>query len=128
MNSFRDLDVYKMAREQSLAIFLITQSFANDENFSLTDQVRRQVRRSSRAANALIAESWARRQCAASFTHKINEALGEAMETQAWLNHAEDCKYITSSQHRELDAAWQSIGAMLNRMIERAGDFCKHSK
>jgi four helix bundle protein len=93
INSFRDLNVYKMAREQSRAVFLITQSFPNDEKFSLTDQ----VRRSSRAVNALIAESWARRQYVASFTHKINEALGEAMETQAWLNHAEDCKYITSS-------------------------------
>ena len=47
------------------------------------------------------------------------------METQAWLDHSVDCHYITSNQFRELDAGWQSIGAMLNRMIERADDFCK---
>jgi len=29
------------------------------------------------------------------------------------------------SLHHELDDAWQHIGAMLNRMIQRADDFCK---
>jgi four helix bundle protein len=124
INSFRDLNVYKMAREQARAIFVITKSFPAEEKYSLTDQ----IRRSSRAVNAMIAESWARRQYIASFTHKLDEALGEAMETQAWLDHSEDCQYITRARHRELDAAWQSIGAMLNRMMERAEDFCKNSK
>jgi four helix bundle protein len=50
------------------------------------------------------------------------------METQAWLNHAHDCEYINGDQYRELDDAWQHIGAMLNRMIERAGDFCKSAR
>jgi hypothetical protein len=27
-------------------------------------------------------------------------------------------------KHRELDDAWQHIGAMLNRMIERTDSFC----
>jgi hypothetical protein len=36
-----------------------------------------------------------------------------------------DCNYIDESEHRELDRAWQHIGAMLNRMIERADTFCK---
>lgn len=121
INSFRELNVYRMAREQARAIFVLTRSFPKEETYSLTDQ----IRRSSRAVNAMIAEAWARRQYVAAFTNKINEALGEAMETQAWLDHGLDCQYINPSQHRQLDAAWQSIGAMLNRMIERAGDFCK---
>jgi hypothetical protein len=28
-------------------------------------------------------------------------------------------------QYRALDEAWQKIGAMLNRMIQRADDFCR---
>jgi four helix bundle protein len=120
INSFRDLNVYKLAREQSRAIFLLTKTFPADEKYSLTDQ----IRRSPRAVNAMTAESWARRQYIASFTHKI----GEAMETQAWLDHALDCQYITALQYRDLNAAWQSIGAMLNRMIARAEDFCKNSQ
>jgi four helix bundle protein len=120
IKSFRDLNVYKLARTQSRTIFLISKSFPIEERFSLTDQ----IRRSSRAVNAMVAEAWARRLYIASFTHKLDEALGEAMETRAWLDHCLDCEYITPAQHRQLDAAWQSIGAMLYRMMERAETFC----
>ncbi len=75
--------------------------------------------------NAMVAEAWARRRYPAAFVNKIDEAMGEAMETQAWLKHAFDCTYLDRSQYRELDDAWQHIGAMLNRMIERVDDFCK---
>jgi hypothetical protein len=46
------------------------------------------------------------------------------METQAWLDSALDCQYIGPQEHHQHDAAWQSIGAMLNRMIDRAESFC----
>jgi four helix bundle protein len=88
--------------------------------YSLTDQ----IRRSSRAVGALIAEAWARRKHIAAFINKLDEALAEAMETQAWLDHALDCAYFDQAVHRELDNAWQHIGAMLNRMMERADSFC----
>ncbi|MEK6299441.1 MAG: four helix bundle protein [Acidobacteriota bacterium] len=121
IQSFRDLDVYKVAREQAKKIFVVTQGFPREERYSLIDQ----IRRSSRAVNAILAEGWARRRYQPAFINKVNESLGEAMETQAWLDHALDCDYLTPSQHRELDVAWQHIGAMLNRMILRAGDFCR---
>src|SRR5438093_9714130 len=121
IKSFRDLEVYKLALAEAKRIFVITRRFPSEERYSLTDQ----IRRSSRAVNALLAESWARRRYPAAFVNKVNESLGEAMETQAWLDHALECGYITDVQHRELDNAWQHIGAMLNRMIQCAGDFCK---
>lgn len=121
IRSFCELDVYQLAREQATLVFKATKSFPKVETYSLTDQ----IRRSSRAVNAMIAEAWARRRYIASFTNKINEALGEAMETQAWLDHAVDCEYITPARHAELDARWHHVGAMLNRMIETADIFCK---
>jgi len=57
IRSFRDLDVYKMAREQAKQVFDLTKTFPKEELYSLTDQ----IRRSSRAVNAMIAEAWARR-------------------------------------------------------------------
>ena len=120
IQSFRDLDVYKLGREQARRVFLISKSFPKEETYSLTDQ----IRRSSRAVNALIAEGWGRRRYSAAFVNKIDEALSEAMETQSWLDHALDCAYINPAQHRELDDAWQHIGAMLNRIIDRADSFC----
>jgi four helix bundle protein len=90
IKSFRELEVYEMAREQAKRIFAISKSFPKEEKYSLTDQ----IRRSSRAVNAMIAEAWARRRYPAAFINKIDEALGEAMETQAWLDHALDCDYL----------------------------------
>ena len=121
IKSFRDLEVYVVAREQAKKIFIVSKSFPIEERFSLTDQ----IRRSSRAVNAMIAEAWARRRYPAAFINKIDEAMGEAMETQAWLDHALDCNYLDRNQHRALDEMWQKVGAMLNRMIQRADDFCK---
>jgi four helix bundle protein len=121
IRGFRDLDVYALARQQANRIFLASKNFPKEERFSLTDQ----IRRSSRAVNAMIAEAWARRRYPAAFINKIDEALGEAMETQAWLDHAVDCGYLELSEYRNLDNAWQKIGAMLNRMIQRADDFCR---
>jgi four helix bundle protein len=48
IRSFRDLDVYKLAREQARNLFAVSKSFPKEERFSLTDQ----IRRSSRAVNA----------------------------------------------------------------------------
>ena len=121
IRSFRELNVYKSAREGARAVFEISKTFPRDERYSLTDQ----IRRSSRAVNAMIAEAWAKRRYEAAFVNKINEAMGEATETQSWLDHAFDSGYITPAQFKELDAKWQQIGAMLNKMTERAHDFCK---
>jgi len=115
------LNVYRLGREQAKRIFEVSKKFPKEETYSLTDQ----VRRSSRAVNAMIAEAWARRRYRAAFVNKIDEALGEAMETQAWLDHALDCAYLSTETHRVLDGGWQSIGAMLQRMMDKADDFCK---
>ena len=120
IRSFRDLKVYQAASDEARRVFEATRAFPSEERFSLTDQ----IRRSSRAVNAMIAEAWARRRYQAAFVNKINEALGEAMETQAWLDHALGCGYLNAAKHREIDATWQSIGAMLQKMMDRADTFC----
>lgn len=120
IDSFRDLRVYRQSLKEAKRIFLLTQDFPADERFSLSDQ----IRRSSRAVGALLAEAWARRRYRAAFVNKINQALGEAMETQSWLDHACLAGYLEQKQYDELDEAWQHVGAMLNRMIQRADDFC----
>ena len=124
IKSFRDLNVYKLARQETQKIYLRSRNFPAEEKYSLTDQ----IRRSSRAVKAMVAEAWARRRYRAVFINKIDEALGEATETQSWLDDCLDCGCISSEEFKQMDAAWQSIGAMLNKMIERADDFCKNAK
>jgi len=117
--SFRELRVYKMSREAVARIFEITGHFPREEKYSLTDQ----IRRSSRATKNIIPEAWARRRYPAAFVSKLTESLGEAMETQGWLDDALDAGYITQAEHKELDAKFQAIGGMLNTMINGAEDF-----
>jgi four helix bundle protein len=77
--SFRDLKVYQAAREAVRSVFELSKSFPLEERYSLIDQ----IRRSSRAVKAMIAEAWARRLYKAAFINKVDEALGEAYETQS---------------------------------------------
>jgi four helix bundle protein len=121
--SFRDLRVYQLARKAVGEIFEATSAFPREERYELTDQ----IRRSARATKALIAEGWARRRYKAAFISKIDEALGEATETQSWLDDALDRGYLASERFEDMDNDWSSITAMLARMIDRASDFCKYS-
>src|SRR6202048_538688 len=121
--SFRDLRVYQRARAAAGEIFEASKSFPHEERYSLPDQ----IRRSSRSTKEMISEPWARRRYKAVFINKIDEALGEATETQSWLDDAFDCGYLDTTQFEKMDADWRSIGAMLARMIDRASDFCKYS-
>lgn len=124
IRSFRDLNVYKMAREEARVIFVTSRSFPAEERYALTDQ----IRRSSRAVKAMIAEAWGRRKYPGVFVNKIDEALGEANETQSWLEVCLDSGYISLTDYARMDAAWQSIGAMLNKMIDKSENFCRNTQ
>ena len=123
IRSFRDLRAYQQARNEANHIFKMTKDFPKEEKFSLTDQ----IRRSSRAVKSMIAEAWGHRRYPAAFVSKLTDAIGEANETQSWLDDALDCGYIKPSQHHELDLAWQSIGGMIANMIVKADDFCRNA-
>jgi len=120
--SFRDLNVYQEARGTAHKILELSREFPAEERYSLTDQ----IRRSSRAVKAMIAEAWGRRRYKAVFVNKLDEALGEATETESWLDDARDAQYLSIEEVDALDSKYISIGQMLSRMIDRADDFCKH--
>src|ERR1700730_3871302 len=121
--SFRDLNVYKLARESAGAVFQLSKKFPIEERFSLTDQ----IRRSSRAVKAMTAEAWGRRRYKAVFVNKLDEALGEATETQSWLDDARNAGCLSPEKFEALNSQYIAIGRMLSRMIDRAHDFCKNA-
>jgi len=120
IKSFRDLIAYQKARAAAKEVFKLTKRFPAEERYSLTDQ----IRRSSRAVGSMIAEAWARRRYEAAFVNKLNEAQGEATESQSWLDSALDCEYITAAEHARFDALFQEAGAILQGMIDRSETFC----
>lgn len=120
VNSFKDLDVYKLSRQVSLQIFETSRQFPKEEMYSLIDQ----IRRSSRSVGAQIAEAWAKRQYKKHFISKITDADGEQQETQHWIETAMDCGYITSESGNKWLKSYNLIGRMLNSMITKADSFC----
>jgi len=119
-NSFRDLEVYQLARRLSFEIFQISKSFPKEEMYSLSDQ----IRRSSRSVGAQIAEAWAKRRYHKHFISKLTDADGEQQETQHWIETAHDCGYLSETHSKDLLAQYASVGRMLNSMINKADRFC----
>jgi four helix bundle protein len=121
VKSFRDLEVYKLSREVSRDIFKLTKDFPPEEKFSITDQ----IRRSSRSVGAQIAEAWGKRRYEMHFISKLTDADAEQMETQHWLEESEECQYIEREIAGQLIHKCESIGRMLQKMIEKSSIFCK---
>jgi len=107
-----DLEVYQRAFAAAMEVFRLSKSFPRDEKYSLTDQ----GRRSSRSVAANIAEAWRKRRYSASFVSKLNDAEGEAAETQTWLHFAVECEYADAESTRALYAEFDSVIAMLVNM------------
>jgi four helix bundle protein len=121
VKSYRDLEVYKFARELSKEIFILTKEFPKEEKFSLTDQ----IRRSSRSIGAQIAEAWGKRRYENHFITKLTDADSEQLETQHWIEESEVCKYIDNEVSKRLLQKCGSIGKMLQSMIDKSSTFCK---
>jgi len=94
----QDLLVYKKAIEAAMEIFEVSKSFPKEETYSLTDQ----IRRSSRSVPANIAEAWRKRRYKAAFISKLNDAEGEAAETQTWLEVSVRCGYVSREAAKTL--------------------------
>ncbi len=117
---FKDLIVYQKARNLSFMVFRCSKEFPKEERYALTDQ----IRRSSRAIGANIAEAWPKRKYAKSFVSKLIDALSESCETLHWLETAMDCKYINSEALNEMEDLNSEIQRMLESMIKNPGKFC----
>jgi four helix bundle protein len=120
-----ELDVYKLSVEAGMAVFEITRSYPKEELYSLTDQ----IRRSSRSVSGQIVEGWRRRKYEAAFVNKLNEAEGEAAETQAWLEYSVRCGYLSAKRGRELHRLYDRVLGKLVNMGNHAGQWClKHNE
>ena len=115
----QDLIVYKRAIEAAMRIFEITKTFPKEETYSLTDQ----IRRSSRSVASNIAEAWRKRRYKAALVSKLNDAEGEAAETQTWIEVSTRCGYITRRMAKELFLEYDEIISILVSMENRPGDW-----
>lgn len=108
----QDLEVYKKAFTAAMEIFELSKNFPKEETYSLTDQ----IRRSSRSVCANIAEAWRKRRYEAAFVSKLNDAEGEAAETQTWLEFSVRSGYLERETTIRLFKQYDEVVAMLLSM------------
>ena len=105
------LDVYQLSVEAAMEIYELSKAFPKEEVYSLTNQ----IRRASRSISGQIAEGWKRRKYEAMFVNKMNEAEGEAAETQVWLEYAVKCGYASRDDGTCLHKRYDDIlGKLIN--------------
>jgi four helix bundle protein len=96
-----------------MEIFHLSKSFPREETYSLTDQ----IRRSSRSVSTNITEAWRKRRYPGAFVLKLNDAEGEAAETQDWLHYAVECGYLDRAIGRRLFVEYDRVLGTLVGMI-----------
>ena len=112
IRSFKELKVWQRSMDAAVSVFETTKAFPNTEKFSLTDQ----IRRSSRSVPANISEAWRKRRYPAAFVSKLNDAEGEAAESQTHAELARRFGYLTNEDASRLDREYEEILAMLTEM------------
>jgi four helix bundle protein len=119
INTFKELQVYQLACVLDEAVFEQTKFWPSSEKFALIDQ----IRRSSRAIGANIAESWAKRRYPAHFLSKLTDADGELQETIHWLGRAATYGYLDRLKKEELELVCADIGRKLGKMMKNPQSF-----
>jgi four helix bundle protein len=120
----QDLIVYRKAFEASMRIFDLCKGFPKEETYSLTDQ----IRRSSRSVSANIAEAWRKRRYVAAFIAKINDAEGEAAETETWIEYCVRCEYLDREIAKELYLAYEEVISILVSMRNKPDNWIIEGK
>lgn len=95
-----------------MEVFDLGKRFPKEETYSLSDQ----IRRSSRSVCSNLAEGWRKRRYEAAFISKVNDAEGEAAETQTWLEFSVRCDYLDRETGLRLFKEYDEIIAMLLTM------------
>lgn len=113
IKNFTDLNAWKQAHELVLFVYNTTKSFPKDEQFGLTNQIRRAVV----SITSNIAEGFSRN----SYKEKsqfYSMALGSLTEVQNQLIVAKDIMYITGDQYNQGDQLTILVSKLLNGLIK----------
>ena len=121
---FRDLRVFQSAFAAATRIFELSKGWPKEERYALTDQ----IRRSSRSVCGNIAEAWRKRRYTQHFISKLSDADGEAAETQAWLDFALRCGYLSQKDYFQLNEEYENICGGLVKMMSEPDKWCGPSK
>lgn len=115
IKSFTDLNAWKEAHKLVLLIYKITKQFPKEEQFGLTNQLRRAVV----SITSNIAEGFSR----SSYKEKVqfySMALGSLSEVQSQLLIARDISYIEKNHFNSIAEQSIIVNKLLNGLIKKS--------
>ena len=115
IKSFTDLNAWKEAHKLVLLIYQITKQFPKDEQFGLTNQIRRAVI----SVTSNIAEGFSRN----SYKEKsqfYSMALGSLTEVQDQLLIARDLEYLSKDKFTQVANITVIVNKLLNGLIKKS--------
>lgn len=113
LTSFRDLRVYQKLVELHLKVHALSLTFPKFELYELGSQ----MRRSSNAAPAILAEGWGSRHTNI-YMEAINRSLGEVRETEHHVGMSLRKLYVSPGEHNDIMAGYDACGRMLERLSQ----------
>lgn len=121
-SDFKDLDVWKVAREYRKEIWNLCKTFPHDEKYRLVDQ----MLRASRSITSNIAEGYGR------FHYQENiqfcrQSRGSAYEMIDHITVAVDCEYIDNGKEQYYINKAEEIIRLLNGYIKYLQTQKEHS-
>ena len=116
MNKWKAAEI---AFEQQAKIFNISKDFPKEEYYSLTNQ----IRRSSRAVCANIAEAYCKKRYIPHLVSKLTDADAENEETKVWFEIAAQCRYLKEEELNSLNQLNLQIGKLLYYMMKNPEKF-----
>lgn len=121
IKSFRDLIGYQKSFELACKIYEITRSFPEEEQFSLTDQ----IRRSSMSVCVNIAKAWAMKFDSSAFVDMLSDALAKQMETEILLKICVNNEFVDNTTYTTLLEGYDEVRRILTSMINKPERFCR---
>ena len=112
--NYKDLDLYKAAKELVLSVYALLRKFPKEEQYVLCDQLRRAV--ISIPSN--IAEG-SGRNSQKDQAHFYNIAYGSLMEVFSQLDIACDLGYISQKEFEQLELVVNEEAKMLSGLIAK---------
>jgi len=112
MKDFRDLTVWRIAHDITMAVYRCTREFPREETYGITSQ----LRRCSASVAANIAEGCGR-SGNPEFGRFLGMAMGSASELEYFLLLAHDLEYLSAGAHEPLAKKVGQMRRMLNRLI-----------
>jgi four helix bundle protein len=114
MKNYKDLEVYQEAKNLAIEVHIQSISFPKFELYEEGSQ----IRRSSKAIAALIAEGYGRRRYKAEFIKYLIYALAECDETMVHLDFLNKTGSMKLEKYSELSERYDELGKRLNTFTQ----------